>query len=104
MKIGMIGLGQRGNALLSVILTYFKEIEVSAVCDNYSDRTEKAIKEIEDKTGSRACACSTYEELLQKNLDAVIISASWEEHGPWAEACMGAGVAVGVAVGGAYCV
>ena len=104
MKIGMIGLGQRGNALLSVILTYFKEIEVSAVCDNYPDRTEKAIKEIEDKTGSRACACSTYEELLQKNLDAVIISASWEEHVPLAVACMEAGIAVGLEVGGAYCV
>ena len=49
-KVGFIGLGQRGTGWLTFILNEWQdEIEVVAVCDSYSDRTEKAVTDIKEK-------------------------------------------------------
>ena len=46
LKLGFLGLGQRGNGLLGNILHNFPDIDVVAVCDSYPDRTEAAAKRV----------------------------------------------------------
>ena len=40
LRIGIIGLGQRGMSMLKSIWLGFDEVEISAVCDTYADRVE----------------------------------------------------------------
>lgn len=37
-KLGFLGLGQRGDVLLSNVLNNFPDVEVVALCDEYEDR------------------------------------------------------------------
>ena len=39
-KLGFIGLGQRGHGLLYTVLNGFPDVEVVAACDTYADRAE----------------------------------------------------------------
>lgn len=41
-KMGLIGLGNRGYGLLDYIFSEHPEVEITAVCDTYEDRCEKA--------------------------------------------------------------
>ena len=104
-KLGFIGLGQRGNGLLSNVLHNFKDVEITAVCDNYADRVEQAAKRISDERKTTAAKYVSFEDLLKdENVNTVIISAAWEAHVPVAVAAMRAGKIVGLEVGGAYSV
>ena len=47
-KLGIIGLGQRGSMLLDEIVK-IDDVEVCAVCDSYSDRTKDASDKIRKK-------------------------------------------------------
>lgn len=102
MKIGIIGLGQRGSGLLSVILDNFKDIEVFAVCDKYADRMQNAYNRIKECSGKETRLFEDYRSLLKCGIDAVIVSASWEAHIPLAIDCLKAGIPTGLEVGGAY--
>ena len=102
-KLGLLGMGQRGNGLLTNILNNFSDVDVVAVCDSYEDRTIEAAQCVEKKQGSRPAAYTNHSELLADgNVDVVIISASWEAHIPLAIESMRAGKIVGLEVGGAY--
>jgi hypothetical protein len=48
LKIGMVGLGQRGSGLIRTLL-HIDEARIVAVCDNYQDRVDKAISVISEK-------------------------------------------------------
>ena len=56
LKIGFLGLGQRGNGLLGNILHNFPDVEITAVCDSYPDRTEAAAKRVEEARGTAPAA------------------------------------------------
>ncbi len=111
LKIGIIGCGQRGaglgmtdigGGLLGNILKNMDDIQVVAVCDKYRDRVEFAAEKIM-KFGRKEPLCTTdYKEVIEAGVDAVIVSTSWAMHIEVALACMKAGVAVGVEVGGAH--
>ena len=47
LKIGFIGLGQRGQGLMKNVLNNFPEADIVAVCDSYADRAEDAAKCVE---------------------------------------------------------
>lgn len=101
-SLGVIGLGNRGSYLLQNVLLPMKKFRVAAVCDLYQDRAEKAADLVERQTGERPLLAVDYQELLAcKELEAVLISASWEAHVPAALAAMRAGKAVACEVGGA---
>lgn len=101
-KMGIIGLGQRGSELLQTILAC-EEAEVVALCDKYDDRREKACEETLNKSGHRPVDYADYQDLLNdKNVDAVLISSSWDEHVPMAVECMRKGKITALEVGGAY--
>ena len=102
-KVGFIGLGQRGSSLLGIVLAHNEKIV--AVCDLYDDRMENAANKVEEKQGSRPVAYKNYKDLLaDDNVNTVVISCAWEDHADIAIAAMKAGKAVGLEVGGAYSV
>jgi len=101
-KIGLIGLGQRGEGLLSTIMQA-DNVVIAAVSDNYEDRREKAAKTIEAKTGVKPLSTDDYKKVIAvSDIDAVIISTSWADHVNIAIEAMKAGKYAGIEVGGAY--
>ena len=104
LKVGMIGLGNRGSCLLDTVLS-FEEVEVVAVCDRYADRTEKAAGSVTYAKHPEPKRFSDYRELLKcEEIEAVIIASSWETHTEIAVAAMRAGKKTAMEVGGAMCV
>ena len=105
-KIALVGLGRRGQSLLSdAILPACEDynLEVAAVYDAYEDRVEDAAKVILEKTGKETVKAESYEAILaDPQIAAVIISTAWESHIPMAIAAMEAGKYVAIEVGGAY--
>ena len=76
-RIGMIGFGGRGYGLLTHILLPRENVEVTAVCDLYPDRMEKAAAAVEEKKGNRPFATANYKEVTCRNdVDAVVICGS----------------------------
>ncbi|MBO7345432.1 MAG: Gfo/Idh/MocA family oxidoreductase [Clostridia bacterium] len=103
LKIGFIGLGGRGQGLLSNVLKNFKDVDVVALCDSYTDRVENAVKKVYEANKTTAKAYTEAKELLQdKEVNFVLISASWEAHVPLAIAAMKTGKVTALEVGGAY--
>lgn len=102
-RFGVIGLSGRGHSVMKDNILKLDDVSVTAVCDLYTDRCERAVKTIEDITGKTPFSTTDYNELLGSGLcDAVYIATSWESHFEIAIAAMKAGVAVAVEVGGAY--
>lgn len=102
-KLGFIGLGQRGQVLLKNVLGNFPDAEVAALCDVYEDRIEICEKLLREKGRRPAAAYQNYTDLLcDENVNVVIVSASWEAHIPMAIASMKSGKITGLEVGGAY--
>ncbi len=102
-NVAFIGLGNRGVGLMDTLLDYIKDVNVVAVCDEYTDRVEKSVKTVKEKSGLAAKGFTDYRQVLALDeVEAVIISASWEAHIPLAIESMKAGKIVGLEVGGAY--
>ena len=105
LKIGFIGLGQRGSNLLYNVLENFNDVDVVAVCDTYHDRVEKATNLIFEKSGMQAKGYACADEFFKdENVQIVIVSAAWEAHVPLAIQAMQAGKITALEVGGAYCI
>lgn len=103
-KIGAVGLGQRGYSLLPLFAA-LPEMEIAAVCDIYEDRAERGKGFVYEKTGKIPFCTTDYRELIESGtVDAVLILSSWESHVPIAIDCMKHGIPVGCEVGGAYTV
>ena len=101
-KVGVIGLGSRGMALLNTMLA-IDECEVVAVCDLYEDRIEYAKKKIKDKRGNDALGFTDYNELIECDaVEAVVIISSWDMHTRMAVKSMKVGKYTAVEVAGAY--
>lgn len=102
LNIGVIGLGGRGYGLLHTILN-LEGIVVKAVCDNYEDRQQRAVKFVEEKAGNTPLSTGNYKDILaMDDVDAVVVTSSWADHIHIAIDSMKAGKYVGVEVGGAY--
>ena len=116
-KVGFIGLGQRGagvhvgegagpseNYGLIGTCMLFDDVEITAVCDLFQDRVERAKKILASKGYAEPFGTTDVNTLLKQDIDVVIISAAWEAHVPLAIASMKAGVRTALEVGGAYTV
>ena len=104
-KVGMIGLGNRGYGLLKDAILKMPSVKVTAVCDVYADRFENAVRLTQEECGHTPFGTTDYRELLaREDVEAVVISCAWEGHIPVAVDAMRAGKAVGMEVGGAYSV
>lgn len=101
-KISVIGLGQRGIQLLEPLLT-MSDVEVTGVCDAYSDRTEHAASLVFNAYGKEPFKTDSYSEILNVNRpDAVVIATSWEHHIEIAVEAMEKGIFTAMEVGGTY--
>ena len=102
LRIGLIGLGARGSDLLPNAILPIPEAEVTAVCDVYEDRAARAADTVWKIRHTMPAIYHDYRHLLcDRNVDAVVISASWEAHVPVALAAMRAGKITACEVGGA---
>ncbi len=103
LKLGVIGLGARGNGLMVGCILGMDDIEIVAVCDEYQDRVEAMQEKVAEKKGYTPIGTTDYRELLKiEEIEAVIVPSAWEAHVEVAVAAMKAGKYVGVEVGGAY--
>ncbi|MBQ8162971.1 MAG: Gfo/Idh/MocA family oxidoreductase [Clostridia bacterium] len=103
-RFGVIGYGQRGCGLLDNLLL-MDDVVITAVCDKYEDRSEKAKARVIEKRNASPFASTDYKEILKRDdVDAVLIATDWEMHFPIAIDAMKAGKAVALEVGGAYCI
>ena len=100
-RMGVIGLGGRGCGQMSTLLD-MEDVDIVAVCDVYPDRVEKGQKIVFDKRGITPFGTTCYEELLARDdLEAVMITSSWQTHARIATAALRAGKHVATEVGGA---
>ena len=109
LQIGLIGLGKRGAgygllgsmALLGNILL-MDNVQVSMICDKYPERIEAAAKRITDKGDPMPKITTSYMDVVNAGLDAIIIATSWNMHVEVAIAGMEIGVPVAMEIGGCY--
>ena len=101
-RMGFVGLGGRGRGNMH-LCAGMPDVQITAVCDLYLDRAELSANECEERYGSRPFLTTDYKELVVRDdVDAVIVTSSWEDHIPIAIAAMKQGKAVAIEVGGAY--
>lgn len=110
LKIGFIGLGQRGCAygmkdgsigLLGNVLNN-SNVSVTAICDIYSARLDFASKKIVESGQDEPLKTTDYNELIESGVDAVIVCTNWAMHVEVALACMRKKVPVAIEVGGSH--
>ncbi len=110
LKIGLIGLGQRGAAygmadgsigLLGNILNN-SDVLVTALCDSREERINFAAEIVIAAGQKKPLLTTDYKEVLSGGVDAVIVCTSWASHVEVALEAMKTGIAVGIEVGGTH--
>jgi len=106
-RIGIIGMGGRGNSLMSNLFHMKDDVEIRAVCDIYSERAKAAqqrvVKAGFDKPETYSGDEHIWKKLVERDdIDAVVIATYWEWHTPMAVFAMKAGKYAGVEVPAAY--
>jgi predicted dehydrogenase len=106
-RIGMVGMGGRGNGLMSNLLNMKDEVEIRAVGDIFPERAEAARERVTRAGFSKPETYSGDENVWKKlvdreDIDAVIIATYWEWHTPMAVYAMKAGKYAAVEVPAAY--
>jgi hypothetical protein len=106
LKLGIIGLGQRGKIMLLDVISKMEGMEVTALCDLYEDKIEDCFEEMKKlKPDFSPLKTTDYKEVINsENTDAILCFTAWESHVPISVCAMKAGKAVGCEVGGAYSV
>lgn len=100
-RLAVIGLGQRGFLMLQDVLLLRKDVLISALCDVYEDRVEKAAKIVREAGRPKPFLTNDYHEILQyPGTDVVLIDTSWDTHIQIACDAMEAGKMSGMEVGG----
>ena len=111
LKIGFIGLGQRGAAfgmtdgsigLLGNVLKNTDDVIVTVICDKYQERLDAAAAKIVAAGYPVPMQTTNYKDVMNAGIDAIIISTSWDMHVKVALEGMRAGIPVAMEVGGTY--
>ena len=101
-KIGVVGLGQRGKSIMQNVLLKNTDMSVTAVCDVYEDRAVECANIVKENGFEEPKKVCDHRELLSKELlDAVYVATSWETHISVAIDFLKAGIPVALEVGGA---
>ena len=100
-KVGVIGLGQRGLGLTWTMLAC-NEADIVAVCDSKKERAVAANEKVKELRGHEVAIYEDYHDLLKdENVDVVVICSCWDEHIRMAVESMKAGKITAMEVGGA---
>ena len=111
LKIGFIGLGQRGAAygmadgsigLLGNVLKNSSDAVVTVICDKYEERLQAAAEKIVAHGYDMPRQTKDYKDVMNSGVDAIIISTSWDMHVKVAIEGMKAGIPVAMEVGGTH--
>ncbi len=101
LRLGVIGLGQRGAQLIKQVFIHCDDVCITALCDKYQDRIDDAAKIVVEANGDEPFKTTDYKEVLSKNLvDCVVVSASWKQHINMTIACLESGIPCGCEIGG----
>mgnify|MGYP000854161149 CR=1 FL=1 len=101
-RIGIIGLGPRGETLLASILAMTGEVEIVAVCDLQETRISKILGILAKAGKAQPKVFSNYMEMLAlPELEGVLIPTSWNSHLQIARDALAQGKYAGIEVGGA---
>lgn len=100
LRIGILGCGQRGT-MLTLDSLRFPGVEIAALCDPYTDRTETLANRVEKQQGSRPMTTTDPQAVLDSRPNAVIVATPWESHVELAIRALRAGIPTGMEVGGA---
>lgn len=101
-RVAMIGMGERGKQLMDPLLK-MDDVQVTAVCDAYEDRTKAAAETVEKENGNRPFMSQDYKAVLSRDdVDVAVISTSWQYHIAIAIEAMRRGVFAAMEVGGTY--
>ena len=102
LNVCVIGLGKRSYNLISKILLSNKDVNITAVCDIYEDRIQKALECIRQH-GGNAKAFTDYSNALNTpGLHAAFVFTGWEAHTEVAVLAMEKGIPVATEVGCEY--
>ena len=101
-RVGVVGTGNRGCALLNIMLQ-MKGVEFPALCDIKKENLERAqnmvVRSGRPKPEGYSKNEFAFEDLLDRDdIDAVIIATYWQWHAPMAVSAMKKGKYVGVEV------
>lgn len=111
LKIGFIGLGQRGAAygmtdgsigLLGNVLKNSNDVVVTVICDRFQERLDAASEKIVAHGYPVPMQTTDYKDVMNADIDAIIISTSWDMHVKVALEGMRAGIPVAMEVGGTH--
>ncbi len=101
LRLGVIGLGERGAQLVNEVFKSHEAVCVTALCDAYKDRTFDAAKVIVEASGEEPFKTTDYKEILSKDLvDCVVVATSWNKHVEMSVACMEKGIPCACEIGG----
>lgn len=99
-RLGLAGLGCRGQGILKQVLLAMDDVEISAVCDIYDDRVQAGIQIVTDAGRQAPLGFTDYRVMIDTvKPDAVLIFTGWEFHTEIAIYAMEHGAAVGSEVG-----
>ena len=102
-KLGIIGMGCRGNGLMQDAILHMDDVDVLCLCDVYEDRARAGADVVREAKGHTPAFVTDYHALLaMEEINTVIVASAWESHVPIAIAAMRAGKDVAMEVGGAY--
>lgn len=101
LKIGFVGLGQRGNGLMTNVLVN-DEVVITALCDIYEDRVDKAATRVTENGDPEPFKTTDYKALVDSGVDVVIVSTGWSNHVLVALYAMEKGVTIAMEVGGTH--
>ena len=99
-KIGYIGLGRRGTYVLKKNFSCMEDVEVTAICDQSTERMEKAREFVIENNHHDPIMTTNYKDIINNpEIDAVIIMIGWSGRPQMAVEAMRAGKYTAIEVG-----
>lgn len=101
-KVGFIGVGNRGSFHTSLIQALSPKAKITAVCDIRPAQAQKVADKLKQNGQTPRIysgSANAWKEMIrQDDLDLIIIATPWEDHAPMAVAAMQAGKHVAIEV------
>lgn len=102
LRLAFVGLSGRGYGLLELVLKTMDDVEITAVCDLYEDRTEAAAALVVKMKGRAPFKTCDYRRVMDReDVEAIVTPSSWTSHVDICVAAMEAGKYAATEVGGA---
>jgi len=102
-KIGYVGVGRRGHAVLDQCFSEMGDVEIVALCDSSVDALERAKETLLKKGRKEPQLTSNYDDILNNpEIDAVILMIGWQGRADMAIKSMYAGKYTAIEVGCAF--